>query len=277
MIYSQTFFPVLGSTSISDPSFLGTTIFGVKRNGLGYTKVAGVPTGRQFNLVGSTINFDEPFLTGETVFVIYDNQSSVVPPDCVIPGLGIGTVDILSAIEGQAYIFSKDITGTAPFVLANVVKPAWMTITVVGSVLEFTGTPAAPDVGTGIVVSFDIQNCYATDFVFVGSINVLAAAGQGDLIVYNTLDLNNVRDVFPSFYTVITVGFPVGPLETLTGFLTTSVNAPIGVYVTTSTGGAIELYKNGVLAETIFYAITGIYYFTLLTFAVTDDMEIRLV
>jgi hypothetical protein len=58
---------------------------------------------------------------------------------------------------GIPYSFDLALTGTAPFTLLTIVKPDWMTITVEGNVIHFTGTP--DEAGDDIEVSFDIENC----------------------------------------------------------------------------------------------------------------------
>lgn len=287
MIYSQTFIPVPGSTTISDPSFSGAKIYGVKRNGLGYTEVSVIPTNREFLVVYPFIIFDasNPFVSGDTVLVLYDKQSGVVPPDCIIPSIGPGgTTDSLpDAISGVAYIHSIPLDGTAPFTLANVVNPAWMTIAISGSDIVFSGTPAGGDIGTDIVVSFDVENCHASDLVYTDLIDVLIPAGQGAFTLTNEIAEagNSINAVFPvtPFYTIYSGGFPVGPSSVTDGYMTSGVADAVGVYIS-RTGFSIlglELYKNAVLQETIFFTVSGTYYFTLLTFTVADAMEIKLI
>lgn len=287
MIYSQTFTTTPGATTVSDPSFSGATVYGVKRSGLGYTKVSGLPSGLQYALVDSYIIFDSsiPFFTGETILVLYNKQSSVVPPDCIIPSMGPGgTSDSLpNAISGVAYVFTFPLNGTAPFTLSSVVKPSWMTITVSGSNLEFTGTPGGGDIGTDIVVSFNVDNCHASALVYSDLIDVIIPAGNGAFTITNVITEsgNNIKNIFPisPFYTLYSGTLPVGPGQTALGYMTSGVSDPIGVYVTKS--GifilALELYKNAVLVETVLFTTTGTYYFSLLTFTVADSMEIRLV
>jgi hypothetical protein len=38
-------------------------------------------------------------------------------------------------------------------------KPSWMTISISGTTVSFSGTPTGGDIGTDIAVGFDIQNC----------------------------------------------------------------------------------------------------------------------
>lgn len=73
-----------------------------------------------------------------------------------IPVAIVGTPNMPDAHPGVPYNFIIYLTGTAPFTLSSVVKPIWMTITVVGSTIEFTGTPGT--VGNR-AVSFNVNNC----------------------------------------------------------------------------------------------------------------------
>lgn len=87
----------------------------------------------------------------------------------------VGAPALPDATEGSVYSYSFNLTGTAPFALASVVKPAWMTITITGGTVNFTGLPDAGDVGADIPVSFDITNCDAgSSTPFSDTINVAA-------------------------------------------------------------------------------------------------------
>jgi hypothetical protein len=72
--------------------------------------------------------------------------------------------------NGASYLYSVPLTGTAPFSLANIVKPTWMTIAVFGSNLVFSGMPTMAD--TGITVSLRIKNCSDDVVDFTDTINV---------------------------------------------------------------------------------------------------------
>jgi hypothetical protein len=81
------------------------------------------------------------------------------------------------ATEGEAYIWEIPFTGTAPFTLTDIVKPDWMTIVYVDidNLVRFTGTPDSGDIGTGITVSFTVNNCSDSTYDFSDTIDVLSA------------------------------------------------------------------------------------------------------
>lgn len=71
----------------------------------------------------------------------------------------VGTPALPDATVGVAYSYSFEVAGTAPFELDSIIKPDWMTISISGTTVTFSGTPTIGDIGTNIVVGFDIQNC----------------------------------------------------------------------------------------------------------------------
>ncbi len=93
---------------------------------------------------------------------------------CVPVGV-VGVPDLPNGTVGVPYSYSFSLTGDAPFDLQNVVKPAWMTITVIGSTVSFSGTPLVAGL---IDVDFEIHNCGAGWYTFDDNANI-AAAGSG--------------------------------------------------------------------------------------------------
>lgn len=88
------------------------------------------------------------------------------PPGCVAPNIP-GSPALPDSLTYVPYSYSFPITGSAPFNITNVTKPAWAGIVVAetspgsGSYqAQVTGTPNAT--GTGIVVSFDVNNACGT-------------------------------------------------------------------------------------------------------------------
>lgn len=87
--------------------------------------------------------------------------------ECV--GVGItGSPVLPNAVTGEAYAFSFTLTGTAPFGLTDIVKPAWMAISITGSTVNFSGTPEDP--ADDEEVTFNINNCSDSTAPFAGTI-----------------------------------------------------------------------------------------------------------
>lgn len=76
-------------------------------------------------------------------------------------------------VIGDPYTYDFEVTGTAPFFLANVVKPDWMDINIVGNVIEFTGTPQIGDEGENIQVSLQVKNCVNGSINFNQTLNII--------------------------------------------------------------------------------------------------------
>ncbi|HRH60094.1 MAG TPA: hypothetical protein PL045_05960 [Chitinophagaceae bacterium] len=109
--------------------------------------------------------------------------------------VGVGAIISLlpDAVQNKAYSYSINLTGTAPFALSDVVKPAWMTIAITGSVLSFTGTPGSGDVGTNIEVSLTVTNCSSNSALFTDTLNVTNTIQFTDRTVISTDSLTLVE------------------------------------------------------------------------------------
>ena len=93
-----------------------------------------------------------------------DDGSATINVTCEAVAI-IGIPVLPDAESHNPYTSSFVITGTGPFTLTSIVKPTWMTIAVSGSNINFSGTPTTDDEGTGINVSFTINNpCGTADF-----------------------------------------------------------------------------------------------------------------
>jgi hypothetical protein len=102
---------------------------------------------------------------------------------CTAVEIAEGTLPL--AASGIPYSYSLSLMGTAPFTLGAVTKPSWMTIAIVGSTLEFTGTPSDGDAGTGITVSVEVNNCTAGTATFSGTVDVVVL---GDFILEHDVE-----------------------------------------------------------------------------------------
>lgn len=202
---------------------------------------------------------------------------------CTPVGISGSPIYLPNAVEDVAYNFVINLTGTAPFTLDNIVKPAWMSIAVVGSTVAITGTPTTGDIGTGITVSFDVLNCSGGSSVsYSDTIDVVSAAGNGDFVITNeATGMNFIKNVLPNspaFYTISTGTLPTLAGTSASGVLASAISTAISVFVIISNPGyAIQLWKNGSMLEEVAVPGSGTYSFAAASFAVTDDMEIKLV
>lgn len=87
------------------------------------------------------------------------------------------------ATEDEAYSVDLHLTGTGPFNLESVTKPSWMSVTLVGDIIELRGTP--PSTATGEEVDITVSNCGGADNdTFNATFDVVEAVpGQGTITV----------------------------------------------------------------------------------------------
>jgi hypothetical protein len=99
-------------------------------------------------------------------------------PVGVIGSLGDGSVSV-------AYSQTLTLTGDAPFNIGSIVKPSWMTISILGTSINLTGTPDTS--GSSVVVSFIVGNCDGASVAnFADTINI-AAAPSTDVNISGTI------------------------------------------------------------------------------------------
>lgn len=96
------------------------------------------------------------------------------PPPCISVGIN-GSPALPDGVVGVPYSYSFSLSGTSPFALSNIVKPAWLSINLSASNIVFTGTPTAPLVGN--LVSFTISNCTDAITDFADAFDVIAVSG----------------------------------------------------------------------------------------------------
>lgn len=201
---------------------------------------------------------------------------------CVHVGISGEPILLPDAIAGIAYNYVINLTGTAPFSIGSITKPAWMSIAVVGSTVTITGTPSGGDVATGVTVAFALSNCAgAGSEVYTYPIDVLAAAGNGDFVAANeTTGLNYIEWIRSSgvpFYSISSGEFPLMEGLLAIGNMAAGITAAISVRVVISSLSiSLELWKNGVAGEVVSTPGTGTYSFAPVTFLITDDIEIKL-
>jgi hypothetical protein len=129
-------------SAITKPSWMTVTVSGA------VVTFSGTPTALA---TGLEVSFT---VTNDCGTANFDKTVNVL---CV-PVAITGTPVLPDAVSTLAYSYSFPITGSTPYSLTSITKPAWMTIAVVGANIQFSGTPAPGDAGTGVAVSFDIEN-----------------------------------------------------------------------------------------------------------------------
>jgi hypothetical protein len=132
------------------------------------------------------IGFWSASLINECTFAgpAFINNVGIGAGGCIPVGI-IGNPNLPNGTVGTAYNYSFNLSGDAPFALANINKPSWMNIAISGSSVVFSGTPNA--IGTNIPVSFNITNCAGVNSVaFSDTLNISGAAQPGDI----TMDCN---------------------------------------------------------------------------------------
>lgn len=84
------------------------------------------------------------------------------PPTCVPPGFVSG-LNNPTAVVGAYWIGTIVLSGSQPFTISNVTKPAWMNWSLSGNILTFEGNPEA---GIDQEISFDVSNaCGANNYL----------------------------------------------------------------------------------------------------------------
>lgn len=128
------------------------------------------------------------FLTDKAA--VFDIGPSLPPPGCVAVAI-VGSPTLPDAQALSAYFASIPITGSTPYSLTNITKPGWMSINITetspgsGSyVVSLTGLPPMSAIGTGIAVSFDVNNACGTDS-FSDTIDVIVPAGTPSHVDYS--------------------------------------------------------------------------------------------
>lgn len=95
------------------------------------------------------------FLTDKAA--VFNIGATTPPPTCVAPSI-VGSPSLPDGTALSSYSYSFSVTGSTPFNLTNITKPSWMTISVSGSTILFSGLIGTGDTGNNIPVSFDINN-----------------------------------------------------------------------------------------------------------------------
>jgi len=210
-----------------------------------------------------------------------DCDAVTLPEDIAFP----------DAIIGVPYSYSFVLGGSAPFALApGVIKPSWMTITIVGNNVNFAGTPPDGSETEDFEIVFTITNCSGTHSaplpegttINVLAVNLFIENLTTDNAQWNIQNFTGVPGWGPGTgYTIVSGAFPVGPGQTLLGVHTGYPGPLIGSLTVHLAGGTpnkkIQVRKNGIIVFTQNLAATSLVYFTGLAFTAADEIRIQIV
>lgn len=138
-------------SNIVKPSWMTITVSGTT------VYLSGIPT----DVAVSTVSFKVSNCDDENQ-VPFSGSVDVGMITCEAVAIP-GTPALPDGFVNTAYNYSFPLTGDGPFALSNMVKPDWMSVTIVSGRVVFSGTPT--ENATGIPVSFDVSNCSGTNTV----------------------------------------------------------------------------------------------------------------
>lgn len=124
-------------------------------------------------------------MSNEVTVTIY--SSPLVASGATIP----------DAVTLSAYNHSIILSGTEPFTLSNIVKPAWMSISLANNIVSLSGTPALIDAGNDLTVSFTVTGkCTALDFDDVINVVSTCTTVTGGIISGNTNVIAGINETY---------------------------------------------------------------------------------
>jgi hypothetical protein len=276
MIISRTYPTVAGNNFIEDPELVFTDIYKVKKEGLQYDLDYPGATNQRTYIYDSALGriyWPISFNPGEKAFVIFKKSSGpVIPQTPVCEAAVIFPVSLADTINGSPYGNNIPITGTPPFVLTNVVKPAWMNLTVIPGVIQISGFS---NVIGAASLSFDLENCDGAVASYSDTFTVLPAVTTFTIMnmVAGAL-INSLTNL--SFVAQTGLIYPP-PFQTLTG-VHGAFTAPPVIDVTKGPFNfTMTFFINSIPIQAINVTSSGSYTFNLVTsFVEADDIQIQL-
>jgi hypothetical protein len=227
--------------AITKPAWMNITLNGTMISFTGTPAVGNIGT-----------NITVSFFIGNTAggLTLTDTIDVIAAAAC-IPVSFTGTPVLPDAIYGQAYLASIPIAGTFPYILSNIIKPSWATITSNANGIDITGTPTLPGI---VTFSFDISNCGGGAGSTI-SFNQNITITSGVIITGNTGFSAGIPSGSGSIIappgTLVTVRISAGGNPVINFTLSTSITTP-GVSITGSTS-----ITNGVGTYTFIMPNTG--------------------
>lgn len=278
MIKSKTYTGQSGLSYIQDSELAFATIYVVKREGTQYDKFIAGSTDRKYIYAESEgkISFPTIFSPGdEKVFVLFkvgNGTEPEIPPGVCVP-VAIAPKVLPSAISGDLYRHTFQLTGTGPFVLNIISLPEPMTLTLSNNTILFSGVLTIEQVET---LEFSVSNCsggstatFLQEFEVVPETTTLYVSNLAAAPV-------KINSVVGIPYTLLTAGFPVASFASVNG-VHGAFSGPIEVNVGGSVfPGSLSLIINSVLIQTLTTSADGAYIFSAVTCSSTDIIQISL-
>lgn len=274
-VKSETWFGTAGLNYIQDSELVGATVYAVTREGTVHEPYVSGDTNRKHNFTASTgtISFAIPFAPGgERVYALYKPAGSTDPDPPVCDAVIAPVSGSLPAgINGQPYGQILAITGTAPFVITNVTKPAWMTITNSGNAITFSGVANVSGVQD---VEFDITNCGGT-VTFTDTVNILPATNT---LTIQNLSPGTVINSITNFNYIATSGLIIPPsMQTTLGIHDVYAGVPTFTVTIGPFPFTLRFFVNSIPIQFISVSSSGTYPFTsVLSYNLSDDILIQL-
>lgn len=168
----------------------------------------------------------------------------------------IGLMTLPDAVVGVAYDFEIEVSGTLPMTISGIVKPAWMTIDVVGNKIVFGGTP--DEVGTEIDVQLTAENCHASTINIAQTVDVTEEADPGEpnlVIEFNgitpgTIIVDGFLVGIENAFEISGYSFPLNGSEDVIGWHT-GWNTSLAIDTSASGAYSCSLYVNGTFIQCI--------------------------
>ena len=238
----------------------------VANSSVPWSTVAGTgtsPIGRSVTLPHGLYDFR--FLMSGSCTAAYSStiEDQGIPVSaCVAPSMS-GTLP--DATVGVLYLQNIPITGTAsPFVLSVIVKPSWMTISIVGTSVRFTGTPSAAD--PSVDISFTVTNACGT-YDFVDNIGVIAETGSSGTITMDDCGSGeSITGIEFDDEPVTGTSFPIVEGEVKSALIVNPVLNGILSFIisghTGSTNTRVEVYDSSNEHQCLSVDSNGPYFFT---------------
>lgn len=172
---------------------------------------------------------------------IAESTTMIIAPSCVASGI-VGSPILPDGTVGTPYSYSFNLSGTAPFTLSISQSPSWMSITITGNTVAFSGTPDVA--AAGISVQLGFANCdpnVVSQFfenMNVGALNNTAITGN-TFFGANNGNSSGVITATPGTTVSVHINASGPPSGSYTLNITVTNSGPITGNTTVSNGTAI--------------------------------------